>query len=136
MKIKTITCHEVYNYGASLQEYALIKYLENIGHTAEAIHYKPDYLSNHFNLKSVSPKYDVFPIKYIYLLAKFPARLKALKRKKTFDIFSKKHINTGEQLYVDNKELKANLPEADAYICGSDQIWNSFFKMVRIQHFI
>lgn len=25
--IKTITCHEVYNYGASLQEYALLKFL-------------------------------------------------------------------------------------------------------------
>ncbi|MCB0749071.1 MAG: polysaccharide pyruvyl transferase family protein, partial [Ignavibacteriae bacterium] len=54
MNIKTITCHEVYNHGATLQEYALLKYLEDKGHTAEAIHYKPPYLSNHFNLWSVS----------------------------------------------------------------------------------
>ncbi|WP_111709646.1 polysaccharide pyruvyl transferase family protein [Lutibacter citreus] len=128
MKIKTITCHEVYNYGASLQEYALLKYLEELGHKAQAIHYKPFYLSNHFNLLSVSPKYNSFPVKYIYLLVKLPGRLKALKRKKAFDKFSKKYIKTGEHLYKNNQELKNNLPIADAYICGSDQIWNSFFQ--------
>ena len=31
MKIKTITCHEVYNYGASLQEYALLQFLNEQG---------------------------------------------------------------------------------------------------------
>jgi len=127
MKIKTITCHEVYNYGASLQEYALLKVLEDLGHDVEAVHYKPDYLSNQFKLDRVSPKYKSFPIKYIYLLAKLPGRFKALKRKRAFDTFSKKFIKTGEKVYTNNEELKVNLPEADAYICGSDQIWNSFF---------
>lgn len=31
MKIKTITYHEVYNYGASLQEYALLQFLNEQG---------------------------------------------------------------------------------------------------------
>lgn len=35
MKIKTITCHEVYNHGARLQEYALIQFLNTNGHEAE-----------------------------------------------------------------------------------------------------
>ena len=39
MKIKTITCHNVYNVGASLQAYALVKYLENEGHDVEIIDY-------------------------------------------------------------------------------------------------
>lgn len=128
MIIKTITCHEVYNYGASLQEFALLKYLEELGYKASAIHYKPSYLSNHFNLKAISPKYNKFPIKYAYLLAKLPGRLKSLKRKKAFDKFSYKYIKTSSQLYKTNHELKENLPVADAYICGSDQIWNSFFQ--------
>ena len=42
MKIKTITCHDVYNYGASLQAYALMKYLESKGHDVQIIDYKPD----------------------------------------------------------------------------------------------
>ena len=128
MKIKTITCHEVYNHGASLQEYALLVYLNSLGHQAEAIHYKPPYLSGHFKLDAVSnPKFDQPFIKQLYLLAKLPGRIWNLQQKKAFDAFATQHIPTDPILYTNNAELKANLPEADAYICGSDQIWNSFF---------
>ena len=44
MKILTITCHDVYNTGASLQAYALMKYLQNQGHEVKIIDYKPEYL--------------------------------------------------------------------------------------------
>lgn len=127
-KIKTITCHEVYNYGASLQEYALLKFLNNNGYDASVIHYKPPYLSGHFNLWSVSPRFDKPLLKQLYLLAKLPGRLKALKKKKNFDAFHQKYIPTDKTLYQSNDELKRNLPEADVFICGSDQIWNSFFQ--------
>ncbi|MEP5341487.1 MAG: polysaccharide pyruvyl transferase family protein [Algibacter sp.] len=129
MKIKTITCHEVYNHGASLQEYALLKFLENQGHDSETIHYKPHYLSEHFNFWRISnPRYEKnILLKSIYLILKFPFRFKMLKRKKSFDAFSKKHIKSTDKLYKTNDDLKLDLPEADAYICGSDQIWNSFF---------
>lgn len=43
MKIKTITCHNVYNFGASLQAYALMTYLTSQGHQVEIIDYMPDY---------------------------------------------------------------------------------------------
>lgn len=129
MKIKTITCHEVYNHGASLQEFALLKYLKNIGHNAQTIHYKPNYLSGHFKLRTISnPRFDKPLLRQLYILAKLPGRIFALKRKKAFDEFSRKYINTDSKLYRSNEELKENLPEADAYICGSDQIWNSFFQ--------
>jgi hypothetical protein len=129
MIIKTITCHEVYNHGASLQEYALLKFLESHGHNCEAIHYKPQYLSEHFNLRRISnPRYEKnILLKSIYLILKFPFRYKMLKRKKNFDAFSKKYIKSTEKLYKTNDDLKLDLPVADAYICGSDQIWNSFF---------
>lgn len=129
MTIKTITCHEVYNHGASLQEYALLYYLNQQGHKAEAIHYKPDYLSGHFNLWSVgNPRFNKPFLKQLYILAKLPNRIVSLKRKKAFDQFHAKYIPTGNIKYTSNEELKARLSEADAFICGSDQIWNSFFQ--------
>lgn len=128
MKIKTITCHEVYNYGASLQEYALLKFLNEQGWQASVLHYKPPYLSGHFNLWSVSPRFDKPLLKQLYLSAKLPSRLKALKKKKAFDLFHQKYIPTDAKLYTNNQELKADLPEGDVFICGSDQIWNSFFE--------
>lgn len=130
MKIRTITCHEVYNHGASLQEYALLTFLENIGHESKTIHYKPHYLSNHFDFWRISnPRYKRnLLLRVMYLTLKFPFRYKMLKRKKTFDAFSEKYIKSTEKLYKTNEDLKLDLPEADAYICGSDQIWNSFFQ--------
>jgi hypothetical protein len=125
--IRTITCHEVYNHGASLQEFALLKYLNNKGFEAKTIHYKPHYLSKHFNLWSVSPRFDKLFLKQFYLLAKLPGRLKDLKRKKAFDQFAEKYIPTGKKRYDNNEELKQDLPDADVFICGSDQIWNSYF---------
>lgn len=129
MIIKTITCHEVYNHGATLQEYALLAYLNKNSHSAEVLHYKPPYLSQHFNLKSVSnPRFNIPVIKQLYLVAKLPKRLNALKRKKAFDRFHEKYIPTHPPLYTNNQDLKNNLPKADAFICGSDQIWNSVFQ--------
>ena len=54
MDILTITCHDVYNVGASLQAYALMKYLEQCGHNVEIIDYKPNYLSKHYSLTTVN----------------------------------------------------------------------------------
>ena len=129
MKIKTITCHDVYNHGASLQAYALQTYLSSQGHDVEIIDYKPDYLSNHYKLWSVSnPVFDKPVVKQLYLLAKLPGRLIALRRKRKFDEFSQKYLRLTSMRYHSNEELKTNPPKADVYIAGSDQIWNTLFQ--------
>ena len=53
MKISTITCHDVYNHGASLQAYALMTYLNNQGHSVEIIDYKPYYMGNLYKLSKI-----------------------------------------------------------------------------------
>lgn len=128
MQIKTITCHEVYNHGAILQEYALVFYLNSQGHSTQVIHYKPWYLRNNFSILHVPPRYSKIFIKYLYIGAKLSFKLKSLKRKKNFDLFAHQNIPTDRQLYKSNEDLIKNLPKADAYICGSDQIWNSYFE--------
>ena len=131
MKIKTITCHDVYNVGASLQAYALVTYLRSLGHEAEIIDYKPDYLSNHYPLWGLNNSaYDKPVLRELYNLAKLPGRIKACcsKRKKSFDAFTREYLPKTEQRYTSNDDLKQNPPEADVYFAGSDQIWNCFFK--------
>lgn len=129
MKIKTITCHDVYNHGASLQAYALQTYLSSQEHDVEIIDYKPDYLSNHYKLWSVSnPVFDKPVVKQLYLLAKIPGRLIALLRKRKFDEFTQKYLRLTPHRYHSNEELKTNPPKANLYIAGSDQIWNTLFQ--------
>lgn len=130
MRIKTITCHDVYNVGASLQAYALVTYLRSLGHEAEIIDYKPDYLSNHYRLWGLNNLvYDKPALRELYNLVKLPGRIKARcsKRKKCFDTFTRDFLPRTQRRYTSNDELKRNPPEADVYLAGSDQIWNSFF---------
>ena len=127
MKICTITCHDVYNVGASLQAYALQAYLKSLGHDVKIIDYKPDYLSKHYKLGVIgNPKYDKPLLRYAYLLAKLPGRLHLLPRKRAFDSFTAKHLTLTKR-YASNDELKADPPEAEVYFAGSDQIWNPLF---------
>lgn len=131
MKIKTITCHDVYNVGASLQAYALQQYLMNLGHDVEIIDYKPNYLSKHYNIRAVNnPCFDRPIIRTVYLAMKLPGRLKALKseRKKNFDRFRREKLKLTSKKYCSNEELITEMPDADLFICGSDQIWNPLFQ--------
>ena len=130
MKIYTITCHDVYNHGASLQAFALLRYLTQCGHDVEIIDYKPAYLSNHYKLFRIdNPKWeDNFLTKLIYLMIKVPLRIPGLKRKRAFDQFTASYLTLTKSRYQSNKELKEKLPERDVYLCGSDQIWNSLYQ--------
>lgn len=130
MKIKTITCHDVYNPGASLQAYALAAYLKECGHEVQIIDYKPDYLSRHYSLTWVpNPRFDRPLIRQLYLLAKLPGRLKARKglRKQRFDAFRQAYLPLTESRYHSCDDLRARCPDGDVYIAGSDQIWNPLF---------
>lgn len=128
MKIRTITCHDCYNFGASLQAFALQKYLESQGHNVGIIDYKPDYLSRHFKLSIIAnPIYDRPVFRQMYLLAKLPGRILALRQKKMFDDFTSKYLKLTKR-YNSYEDLKADAPDADIYIAGSDQIWNTLFN--------
>ena len=130
MKIKTITCHDVYNVGASSQAFALVSYLRKRGHDAQIIDYKPYNLSNHYPLWVLgNPAYDKPILRELYNLAKLPGRLKARngKRKAEYDRFTAEFLPLTPRRYTSNDDLKQNPPEADVYFAGSDQIWNCFF---------
>lgn len=129
MKIKTITCHDVYNVGASLQAYALMKYLSDQDHNVEIIDYKPEYLSHHYELfYADNPAYrkNIFT-KILYVIVKLPKKIKQQKRKRIFDDFTDNYLNLTKK-YTSNKVLKEDCPKADLYIAGSDQIWNPLFQ--------
>lgn len=134
MKIKTITCHNVYNVGASLQAYALTAYLKEQGHEVQIVDYVPEYL-RHYKLwdKVPNPVYDKPVIRQLYNLAKLPGRLKARTnlRKKRFDRFTGEHLPLTPRHYGSYEELLRDPPGAELFLAGSDQIWNSFFPTGR-----
>jgi len=123
LTIKTITCHGVYNFGASLQEFALMQYLHDLGHNVEIIDYQPDYIT--FNLWAIGDKWNKnILLRILYYAYVVPKRLMLKKRRVKFDAFTKNNLTLTSKLYTSNEELKTDPPKADLYFAGSDQIWN------------
>ncbi len=130
MTVKTITCHDVYNAGASLQAYALAAYLRAQGADTQIIDYKPPYLC-HYKLWGVGNEDYHRPLLWqAYNLAKLPGRIKARRseKKKAFDDFTARYLPLTPRRYGSFEELRADPPPADLYIAGSDQIWNPLFQ--------
>lgn len=130
MKVAIITCHDVYNYGASLQAYALMHYLKSQGHETRIIDYKPDYLSHHYEFGYVNENNRYFGIckrsiifKFLYGLRLLPITFATWRRIKPFNKFTSGKLSL-TQRYNSYEELVKNPPEADVYVAGSDQIWN------------
>lgn len=131
MKIKTLTTYDVYNYGASLQAYALMTYLSSLGNDVEIINYQPSYLTRKYDYKWVNPessmsRYAVTRV--LYRILKFLQRQTTMRRKQAFDQFTQECLRTTKCRYNSFDELNTNPPEADLYIAGSDQIWNVFYE--------
>lgn len=137
MKIKTITCHHVYNYGASLQAYALQHYLETLGHEVEIIDFNPWFHCDRYNpfwisrnaVGKAASVIKLLPfLKYVWcpLNAYRHGMFKTWGRKATFDAFEKEYYNLTYVKYFSSEELKKNPPHADVYVAGSDQIWNTY----------
>ena len=134
MKIKTLTTYDVYNYGASLQAYALMTYLASKGNDVEIINYQPNYLTRKYDYRWVNPeswmsKYVITRI--VYRILKYLQRQTTLGRKRKFDVFNHQILKETPHVYYTYAELKQNPPEADLYVVGSDQIWNVFYEAGR-----
>lgn len=132
MKICTITSHDVYNYGASLQAFALMTFLKNRGHDVHIIDYIPRYEIRRYTFSHIHEGtiYDKLCRK-VPFLRRFIAIIYNrkdflfLKRKRTFDKFTKCMLNLTSKTYHCNNDLIQDKPYADLYIAGSDQIWNT-----------
>lgn len=116
MKIGIFTFHCAQNYGAVLQTYGLQEYLLSLGHDVYVIDYRPDYLT---------APYKIFTFKWERGKANFwtflreiltvPIRLGRL-------LLFKKFVSKNLRLYKLDLNQKDN--DFDAFIYGSDQIWN------------
>lgn len=124
MKIKTITCHNVYNYGASLQAHALLFHLSELGHEVEVIDYMPDYIRKHVSIWDIGPRWKRNIItRLAYYCYVVPQRLSQKESRNRFDSFTNEHLRLTRR-YNSIAELCEDIPDADVFFCGSDQIWN------------
>lgn len=128
MRIAVLTRRYGYNFGSSLQAYAMRLLLESLGHKVEIINY--DEFSQHVIWK-VKPFIHSVVIPLICLLDKMGIqnnlvrKVKEEKLQKTkFQIFDRKYIMPSNKMLRTKHQLKVAMNNMDTCVCGSDQIWN------------
>lgn len=125
MKISIITCQNTDNHGARLQAYALMKHLRDQGNEVEIIDYRPPYMDPTYRV-FYWPGYSIKKWgRFIYYL---PNRIWMKRRHSHFVSFANHFLPLTERVYHNIDDLRSYPPEADLYIAGSDQIWNTSFK--------
>ena len=128
-KIENITIHRNCNYGSVLQTYATQVTFEELGFECETIDFIRELDTKRGALKRLKKKSKKLASNPILLAgAKAVMLISYLKKEKTFNAFLSNHVNLSQKAYHSNQELKDNIPNADAYCTGSDQIWNSFWN--------
>ncbi len=129
MRVRTITCHDVYNAGAKLQSLALMRWFENRGHQVEIIDYRPYYLTSAYKLFGINnPRYRSNPLlALVYIIGHLPKKIKMLTQRKAYDRFSAEYLRYTQRRYTTYEELCDNPPQAELFVAGSDQIWNPLF---------
>ena len=113
MKVGILTFHHVLNYGATLQAYALCEFLNQNGYNAEIIDYRPHAVVGQYKRIYYGRNPLRYPKFFVHCL-----------RWRVFSKFWKKYYQRSPRKYKCPVDLQMNPPQADAYICGSDQIWN------------
>ncbi|MDY4567769.1 MAG: polysaccharide pyruvyl transferase family protein [Alloprevotella sp.] len=121
MKVGILTFHRATNYGAILQAYALLKFLQTQGHDVKIIDYKPKGMSSLYapiNVPGIKNK-----IKRIVLnLLMLPSLKSRCLRRKMFWDYINTFLPLTERIYA-----SSSLPAMDAFIVGSDQVWSTCF---------
>lgn len=128
MRIGIMTYWSWDNYGSILQCFALQKCLRNMGHEPFLIRYDPDLdmrdpLSMRL-LRKLNPLELARAVKRRIRRTAFADNATLLKRKEAFAAFISERLAVSERVYPDGETLRADPPSAQAYIAGSDQIWN------------
>ena len=121
-----LTRHAVSNYGSVLQAYATQTALEKLGANAVCIdYYRTDEKTENLvdtRLKSVSAKWNKNALtRLVFKATQNPVYKFADKRFAEY----RKIVKVTDKEYNSEQELAADIPQADIYMTGSDQVWNT-----------
>lgn len=129
-KVGIVTYHRSINYGAVLQAYALAKALLRLGCQPEVIDYQPAIRRGVYTLVPFWSRETFRRLAQADGVADYAARnflfhAQKLRRNERFQSFIQSRIPMTAQEFGDIDALRQHRFEHAAFVCGSDQIWNS-----------
>ncbi|MFV0363054.1 MAG: polysaccharide pyruvyl transferase family protein [Suipraeoptans sp.] len=129
MKISIITILNTANYGSVLQSFATLKFWQALECEVEFIDYwRADQIyetrrSNIKQRKDISLKKKLIEPLRVSMI-----KHSIKKQQGVFRDFVTENIPLTKECYFSPDDIKNNLPEADIYCPGSDQMWNSIWN--------
>lgn len=125
MKIAIITLHRIVNYGSVLQAYATQRVFEKLGQKVEFIDYFNERMTLFGMLKRLKNKKKMLRNPLICFFAQIVMLPSYIRRFPVFWSFIKRFLHLSPRQYHSIDDLRMNVPVADCYCTGSDQVWNS-----------
>ena len=121
MKVGILTFHRAENFGATLQAYALLQFLLYEGHEAKLIDYRCPAIDINYDIwnpRVLISRKNIFATLKVYIKRFFNLRDRKIRKEKYRTFWSKYYVTTKMFSQI-NSDLGF-----DAYITGSDQVWN------------
>lgn len=123
MKVYTLTTQFAINYGALLQCYALAKYLNDKDDIeCKVLQYLPDGYQRSRRPLAMPHSFRDF-VAEAYMIIRPDLLVKKWMKIRKMIKFANDNIPLSDCTYSP-EQIRDNPPDADAFICGSDQIWN------------
>lgn len=119
-KVGILTYHTGFNYGASLQAFALQRTITKMGIPCEIIHFETERFVASREMFSRKPRRVK---EFIKIATRLPYYSALKKRQKLFEDYTARVLQTSP-LYRTEAEVIAHAGDYDCIVCGSDQIWN------------
>lgn len=119
-KIGILTFHRAYNFGSALQAYALNHYLNSCGFDAKTIDFVPSRQKSIYSTPKISFSLHSLALWLMYKINK----KNTLVRYDKFNHFVKNNIALTSNYFDEYSDLSSLNNEFDAFVVGSDQIWN------------
>lgn len=118
--IGILTYHTGFNYGASLQAYALQTTIKKMGYSCEIINFETERFVASREMFSRKPKRLKEVIK---IITRLPYYSVLKRRHKLFENYTSECLEISE-LYRTEGDVIEHATDYDCIVCGSDQIWN------------
>ncbi len=120
MKVEIITLHRITNFGSMLQTYATQTAIEKLGHQVEVLDFVPE---------GITFKRGCFPKNNAPLWKKLlklgPLFVCNVIQFAILNRFIRRYIHITSKRYGCYRDILADVPQADIYLSGSDQVWNT-----------
>lgn len=118
-KLAILTFHRANNYGAVLQAHALSCMIRKLGFDVQLLDYRPAAMESFYH--SPIPRVRNFKTFIILLLHRYLRDVTTYRR---FAVFRRENMHISPETYRTPQDLAAANDIYDAFIAGSDQIWN------------